>query len=303
MPSTAYQMQSLLLHYITIESHHITNCVALALGSSRDGSSHHHASIPHLRSIPDQVFTVISDSCSRVKSTCDVETVCAFINVVNGCLCDPYFKQLTKQSNVKSGADLKITAIGINNLESTSRYILEIQQQIQTHSKKAFARHQQYLEKVQARLQEFNETERKFRTLLQNSMESLCGFTIPKVMGLMSGMDTLNYNIEKSQLLHNKINDPFFDAFLTAFESLLEPYKTHLNAKNFETLLIPIIQRVVDHVEKVISAKKFSQWGAQQFERELMAIISFFSARTTRNLRDRFLRLQQLSQMLSLEQK
>ena len=58
---------------------------------------------------------------------------------------------------------------------------------------------------------------------------------------------------------------------------------------------------VAKQLEPRIRRKRFSQLGGIQFDMDIRALTAFFVSRTSRRIRDRFGRLLQMAQLLSLE--
>ena len=93
----------------------------------------------------------------------------------------------------------------------------------------------------------------------------------------------------------------FTTEFLPVLASILAPFQFALTP----ALSAAVVSRVATYVSKQLEPrlrrKRFSQLGGIQLDTDMRSLVAFFVARSSRRVRERFTRLLQMAQLLSLE--
>eukprot|EP00931_Biecheleriopsis_adriatica_P051872 TRINITY_DN30121_c0_g1_i1.p1 TRINITY_DN30121_c0_g1~~TRINITY_DN30121_c0_g1_i1.p1 ORF type:complete len:764 (+),score=218.72 TRINITY_DN30121_c0_g1_i1:55-2346(+) len=116
-------------------------------------------------------------------------------------------------------------------------------------------------------------------------------------------LDTLDYNITEAQYADFQVNDPFAKAFNNQADVIHQHIKAVLNPASAEEIMQNMAEQTCRRIEKAAlsSNKRFSIFGALQFESDVRAICSFFTNVSEQALRHKFAKLFEISSLLNLE--
>eukprot|EP00929_Paragymnodinium_shiwhaense_P007701 TRINITY_DN111610_c0_g1_i1.p1 TRINITY_DN111610_c0_g1~~TRINITY_DN111610_c0_g1_i1.p1 ORF type:complete len:753 (-),score=261.59 TRINITY_DN111610_c0_g1_i1:71-2329(-) len=114
-------------------------------------------------------------------------------------------------------------------------------------------------------------------------------------------LDTIDYEIGEAQYADFQVNDPFAKAFNSQAELIYQHLKAVLNATSCEEIMQQMAEQTCRRIEKAGLSKRFSLFGALQFETDVRALCSFFTSVSEQALRHKFARLFEMSSILSLE--
>ncbi|KAK2460519.1 hypothetical protein APHAL10511_006989 [Amanita phalloides] len=90
--------------------------------------------------------------------------------------------------------------------------------------------------------------------------------------------------------------------FIKAWELIVEYYKDNLTERNYATVFSMAVETLPRPLEKMMINSKFNELGAIRFDRDLRSIISYLSAHVTySDVREKFVRLQQISILVNLD--
>jgi COG4 transport protein len=96
-------------------------------------------------------------------------------------------------------------------------------------------------------------------------------------------------------------NSAFSAEFLPALARILSPFQYLLSPALSSLLVMKVATYVAKQLEPRIRRKKFTLLGGLQFDSDIRALVSFFTLRSTRKCRDKFVRLLQIATVLNLE--
>jgi len=77
-------------------------------------------------------------------------------------------------------------------------------------------------------------------------------------------------------------------------------FQTDLTEPNLDFILSREIEYITKAWERIALACKFSQLGALRFDKDVRTLLTYFASNATWNVREKFLRLLQISSVLSL---
>jgi len=90
--------------------------------------------------------------------------------------------------------------------------------------------------------------------------------------------------------------------FTKAWEALVDGYKDAMSDGNYRLFIGLILDVLLRPWEKFVMGLKYTELGAVRFDRDLRAIITYLASQTTfGDIREKFLRLQQISTLLNLD--
>merc|ERR1711920_742690 len=118
---------------------------------------------------------------------------------------------------------------------------------------------------------------------------------------LLLPLDTIDYEIDENQYADFQVNDPFAKAFNSNAEVIHQHLKTVLHPSSCEEIMNNMAEQTCRRIERTAFSKRFSLFGALQFESDVRALCSFFTSVSEQALRHKFARLFEMSSLLSLE--
>ncbi|KAF8906209.1 COG4 transport protein-domain-containing protein [Gymnopilus junonius] len=160
------------------------------------------------------------------------------------------------------------------------------------------------------------------QTFVKNQFSSLSSLTTRMKSALRSGVEQL-FNQLLRPKLRTFIPDVYKDIsyvldedgysaadfqdlarkrFIKAWDLLIEGYKDTFSEANYRLFIGFVLDVLLRPWEKYVMGLKYTELGAVRFDRDLRAIITYLSSQTTfGDIREKFLRLQQISTLLNLD--
>merc|ERR1719195_545813 len=114
-------------------------------------------------------------------------------------------------------------------------------------------------------------------------------------------LNTLDYNIDEAQYADYQVNDPFAKTFNGMASVIHQHIKAVLNPVSCDKIMQQMAEQTCRRIEKAGLSKRFSLFGALQFESDVRALCSFFTSVSEQVLRHKFARLFEMSSLLNLE--
>eukprot|EP00276_Gloeochaete_wittrockiana_P018336 CAMPEP_0184351130 /NCGR_PEP_ID=MMETSP1089-20130417/43417_1 /TAXON_ID=38269 ORGANISM="Gloeochaete wittrockiana, Strain SAG46.84" /NCGR_SAMPLE_ID=MMETSP1089 /ASSEMBLY_ACC=CAM_ASM_000445 /LENGTH=831 /DNA_ID=CAMNT_0026684379 /DNA_START=20 /DNA_END=2515 /DNA_ORIENTATION=+ len=157
--------------------------------------------------------------------------------------------------------------------------------------------------KATAALDDLKTTANTFSRLAQEGMAELCNTVSARMRQQLDPVEMVSYRLDDAQYADNEINDPWVNSFIAGLDNVLKPYQSSLTPGNYDELLQMVMQNLAKQLENLIiqKNKRFNQLGGLQLDRELRALLTYFSDMTQRTVRDKFARLTQIASILNLE--
>ncbi|KAJ3558060.1 hypothetical protein NM688_g1138 [Phlebia brevispora] len=159
-------------------------------------------------------------------------------------------------------------------------------------------------ESVKTSISSFSNLVPRFRSTLRAGIEQLFNQLLrPKLrMFIPDVYKDVSYVLDDDSYAAAEYNDIVRKRFVKAWEGLVEGYKDVFTESNFRLFFGLALDVLVRPWEKFVMALKYSELGAVRFDRDLRAVTTYLSSQTAfGDVREKFLRLQQISTLLNLD--
>ncbi|XP_047311085.1 conserved oligomeric Golgi complex subunit 4-like [Impatiens glandulifera] len=263
-------------------------------------------------SMVDDVFYVLQSCCRRSISTSNMNSVIAVLSSAVSLLGNEYSEALQeKVRELNLGAKLFLGGVGVqktgteisaalNNIDVSSEYALKLKQEIEEQCAEVFPAPGDR-ERVKSCLSELGEMNNSFKKALNAGVEQLVASVTPRVRPLLDNVATISYELSEAEYADNEVNDPWVQRLLHAVETNVAWLQPSMTINNYDSLIHLVLDFIVKRLEVIMMQKRFSQLGGLQLDRDIRALVSFFSSMTQRTVRDKFARLTQMATILNLE--
>ncbi|CAH9104611.1 unnamed protein product [Cuscuta europaea] len=264
-------------------------------------------------SMVDDVFYVLQSCCQRSISTSNINSVIAVlssaVSLLGGEYNDALQQKIRGESNL--GAKLFLGGVGVqktgteiatalNNMDVSSEYVLKLRHEIEEQCAEVFPT-PAHRERVKSCLSELSEMNISFKKALNVGMEQLVGTVMPRIRPLLDSVATISYELSESEYAENEVNDPWVQRLLHSVEGNVAWLRSLMTTNNYDSFVHLVIDFLVKRLEAIMLQKRFSQLGGLQLDRDVRALVSYFSGMTQRTVRDKFARLTQMATILNLE--
>jgi len=280
----------------------------------------------------DFIFFVLQKSLQRSLESQQIQTLNIIINrlcrilVQNKENLQRTFREQIIKAASKSNIDYHQPMLTLNNIETSSEYIIRLKKELDTKSEKIFnlnpkqqqqqqqqqqspqqqqTQHiqQQSEEKDQINLlsTELSNCSKSYSKLLQEEIDSFFKSIQPRLKNVLFQFTNISYEINQTEYDNNDINDPFALQFTMDISVFLKPFKEHLSQTNYDLVVHHTIHFLLKKIEASLFAKHFTLLGGLQFGKDLRTISNFFAKICQSSIRDKFYKLNQMSSFLILE--
>ncbi|KAJ7046514.1 COG4 transport protein-domain-containing protein [Mycena alexandri] len=144
----------------------------------------------------------------------------------------------------------------------------------------------------------------KFRSALRSGVDQLFNQLMrPKLRNLITDVyKDVSYVLDDDSYSTAEYNDVVRKRFIKAWEGLVDGYKDTFTESNYRLFFGLALDVLLRPWEKFMMGFKFTELGAIRFDRDLRAITTYLSSQTVfGDAREKFLRLQQVSTILNLD--
>ncbi|KAJ7752135.1 COG4 transport protein-domain-containing protein [Mycena metata] len=144
----------------------------------------------------------------------------------------------------------------------------------------------------------------KFRSALRSGVDQLFNQLMrPKLRNLITDVyKDVSYVLDDDSYSTAEYNDVVRKRFVKAWEGLVDGYKDTFTESNYRLFFGLALDVLLRPWEKFMMGFKFTELGAIRFDRDLRAITTYLSSQTVfGDAREKFLRLQQVSTILNLD--
>ncbi|THH27626.1 hypothetical protein EUX98_g6565 [Antrodiella citrinella] len=144
----------------------------------------------------------------------------------------------------------------------------------------------------------------RFRSTLRAGVEQLFNQLLrPKLRTFIPDVyKDVTYVLDDDAYAAAEYNDAVRKRFTKAWESLVEGYKDVFTESNYRLFFGLALDVLVRPWEAFVKGLRYTELGAIRFDRDLRAITSYLSSQTAfGDVRDKFIRLQQISTVLNLD--
>jgi len=156
-------------------------------------------------------------------------------------------------------------------------------------------------EKVKSCLSELSEMHNVFKQVLSAGMEQLGATVTPRIRPVLDTVATISYELSDAEYEENELNDPWVQRLLHAVETNMVWLQPFMTSNNYDLFVHLVIDFIVKRLEVIMMQKRFSQLGGLQLDREVRALVNYFSEMSQRPVRDKFARLSQMTTILNFE--
>ncbi|KAJ6546418.1 COG4 transport protein-domain-containing protein [Mycena vulgaris] len=275
---------------------------------------------PVTTTTPDDVFYILKIVLSRLLSTGSVNTVEQmfeqlrdimdrdYIGVIKKKLDDVYRTSGSSGQNTRGEkAERENRAafiILLNDLDLSSSHLERLTRDLVTNPtiNQHFLEIQQPI--VKTHIGGFSNLVAKFRSALRSGVEQLFNQLMrPKLRNLITEVyKDVSYVLDDDSYSAAEYQDIVRKRFVKAWEGLVDGYKDTFTESNYRLFFSLALDVLLRPWEKFMMGFRFTELGAIRFDRDLRAITTYLSSQTAfGDAREKFLRLQQLSTILNLD--
>ncbi|KAJ7285558.1 COG4 transport protein-domain-containing protein [Mycena rebaudengoi] len=275
---------------------------------------------PVTTTTPDDVFYILKIVLSRLLSTGSLKTVEQmleqlrdvmdrdYVGVIKKKLDDVYRTSGSSGPNARGEkAERENRAafiILLNDLDLSSSHLERLTRDLGANPtiNQHFLDVQQPLVKNQITV--FATLVSKFRSALRSGVEQLFNQLMrPKLRNLITDVyKDVSYILDDDSYSAAEYQDVVRKRFVKAWEGLVDGYKDTFTESNYRLFFGLALDVLLRPWEKFMMGFKFTELGAIRFDRDLRAITTYLSSQTAfGDAREKFLRLQQLSTILNLD--
>ncbi|KAJ7940910.1 COG4 transport protein-domain-containing protein [Mycena leptocephala] len=275
---------------------------------------------PVTTTTPDDVFYILKIVLSRVLSTGSVKTVEQmfeqlrdimdrdYVGVIKKKLDDVYRTAGSSGPNArgeKVERENRATfIILLNDLDLSSSHLERLTRDLATNPtiNQHFLDVQQPI--VKNHIGGLSNLVAKFRSALRSGVEQLFNQLMrPKLRNLIGDVyKDVSYVLDDDSYSAAEYQDVVRKRFIKAWEGLVDGYKDTFTESNYRLFFGLALDVLLRPWEKFMMGFKFTELGAIRFDRDLRAITTYLSSQTAfGDAREKFLRLQQLSTILNLD--
>ncbi|KAI0736560.1 COG4-domain-containing protein [Fomitopsis betulina] len=157
---------------------------------------------------------------------------------------------------------------------------------------------------VKASVTSFNLLIAKFRSALRAGIEQLFNQLMrPRLRTFISDVyKDVSYVLDEDSYAQAGYNDIVRKRFVKSWETLVDGYKDTFTDNNYRLLFGLALDVLVRPWERFVSQLRYSELGAIRFDQDLRAVTAYLSSQTAfGDVREKFVRLQQISQLLNLD--
>jgi conserved oligomeric Golgi complex subunit 4 len=188
----------------------------------------------------------------------------------------------------------------LNNIEKLFNFQIKLKDNFLHKFKNLNKNYIEYEEKYSTIINEFTDSINKYEEILQSNINLIFQKDFEKkIQKYIDSFVDLNFNIKDEDYHTLEVNNNFVQNINKKIELNLKKYSS-LSVSNMDMLVHEIIVLIVEKIEFLIFKKKFTQIGAIQLEKDIRLFLIFFSEKSSKSIRDLFLKLQQICLLLKL---
>jgi conserved oligomeric Golgi complex subunit 4 len=277
----------------------------------------------------EEIFFIFQNSALRALASGIVDNYCAVINfignVISSVIIEEYGQNVAsvkddakEMSSSKDGEspnallntayelvkNVDSCATVLNNMHSVTKYTERLIHRLRQEGRAVFYENGDQ-DKIAGCLEMLSSYSKQCKSVLDAGLGKLASSHRLRVRGVMDALNgagsIVSYDLTEDEFEEIQVRDPFRSEIVDRLRIILDPYRHSFSSRNFEFLVHHAIETVSRRVEGSLRRKIFSQYGGLKFERDVRSLIVFFSERSTRNVRKRFLRLTEMALLLSAD--
>ncbi|KAL4064326.1 COG4 transport protein-domain-containing protein [Scleroderma citrinum] len=144
----------------------------------------------------------------------------------------------------------------------------------------------------------------KFGAMLKSGVEQLFNQLMrPRLRTVISDVyKDVSYVMDEDAYANAEYQDIVRKRFVKLWEGIVDGYKDTFTENNYRMLFGLALDAILRPWEKHILSFRFSELGAIRFDRDLRSVMAYLSSQTVfGDIREKFVRLQQISSLLNLD--
>ena len=251
----------------------------------------------------DDSFFTIQNACTRVMSTFNLNSVCAFLNNISPLISENILGTLTEKLphlkpawSSQASVQNSMYIILLNLLSTTRKCIVKIVNNLEQQFNKIFGDSNSDLIMFQNCVGSLSDSQIRCKDIIDKMTANLGrNLNLPL---LLAGFKVFSFEVSLEQHSEYEVNDPFALMFVKDFKNIAKQWACQLSTENFETLVEVCAVEIAGFVEKEVRNKKFNELGALQFQKDLREIITQFQNMVNKPIRGKFVRVRQISELL-----
>lgn len=321
----SHVMQEILGSYLALERYFLEESVIKALGM--DTLEHDQQT----SSMVDDVFYIVKKCVRRSITSWSIDGVCAVVNLACGILEGEYSTRLKTrlrqgypagyldlaqaynafQTSIQQGrlqtSDTDYSRLMfmayLNNADVSIEYVETLSKSLNNEINSAFSNIQKKdHDKIDSCLAGMKNVTSTLKSIIDFGMEQLRVSAIkPRVTPWLDSFLTINHQINEDELLRYETDEPFIQTLVKNLDGLLESFKNSLTTSNYDAFIGILTVEVTSRLEKVIFKSTFNRPGGLILDKEIRSLASYLTSSTSWSIRDKFARLMQIANILSVE--
>jgi hypothetical protein len=267
--------------------------------------------------IIDEIFFILQKGSQRALVTYNIDIICAVVNHITAILQEEIIDELSRRASACSRGQFGFQSVGLGNsfsqanagfiiclnmLEMSRVYIKQLSDEISMTFKRLFGQsHGGETRMFSHCINSMSELYDKVKRLIQEQLKFLFRTLHPAYAGLLNNLHTISYDLTEEKFAEYEINDPFALKFITDLKKVLKQWKTQMVTENWDIFIDYTTASIAEHIENILknSGKKINDLGALQLEKDVREIQKQVQSLTNNSIRSRFIKLRQVSQILS----
>ncbi|KAF5839444.1 hypothetical protein DUNSADRAFT_727 [Dunaliella salina] len=205
-------------------------------------------------------------------------------------------------ANLPPAAVAYVTAL--NNSDVAAEYVTKLKAELEGYLTELFPSSPTGAgdrERVRTVLADQGKTAGDLRQSHIKSLEALADALMPRLRPVMDEIATASYALSEAEYSAGEFGDGWASRLLVVLEATLLWMQPLLTTNNYEGVLHSVLDKVVARLETLLARKAFNQLGGLQLDRDIRALVGHLSELTSRTVRDKFARLNQMALVLGLE--
>ncbi|KJA27272.1 hypothetical protein HYPSUDRAFT_62954 [Hypholoma sublateritium FD-334 SS-4] len=275
--------------------------------------------VPIITTTPDDVFYILKSVTTRLLTTGSLsaveKTLQQFREIVDrdyaGVIkrkSDDVYKNYTATSNVRPDRverENRVTfIILLNDLDVSISHLERLIRDLCDSSLIGQHFSEEDAPIVKEQISSLSTLTLRLKSSLRSGIEQLFNQLLrPKLRTFISDIyKDISYVLDEDGYTTADYQDLPRKRFIKAWEGLVDGYKDTFSEGNYRLFIGLALDVLLRPWEKFVMNLKYTELGAVRFDRDLRAIIAYLASQTTfGDIREKFLRLQQISTLLNLD--
>jgi hypothetical protein len=143
----------------------------------------------------------------------------------------------------------------------------------------------------------------RYDEFLNKKLRAAFDYLTPIIKSTVDTLNSTNYFIEGKNLVTNELSEAFSVKFIEETEKYLKQWKSQLSEGGFNKFISVYCEHVTTFMENLLMMKRFSTFGVIVLEKDINRVVSYFQAKVTISVREKFNRLLSFVKILNFDTK